>query len=152
MKKYRVTLTDKEREELKSLISSGKYKNTKRKRAQILLASDESEGGKRMKDVEIKKAYDVGISTIERVRQRFVEDSYEIALNGKPRPINREKVLDGRVESKLISLRCSDVPAGANSWTLRLLADKMVELDYVETISYESVRQILKKHQLSLGK
>jgi transposase len=105
-----------------------------------------------MKDKEIQKAYDVGISTIERTRQRFVEDSYEIALNGNPRPVNREKVLDGRVESKLISLRCSDVPAGANSWTLRLLADKMVELEYIETISYESVRQILKKHQLNHGK
>jgi len=152
MKKYSVTLTDKEKEELKILICSGKYKNTKRKRAQILLAADESEGGKKMKDKEIQKAYDVGISTIERTRQRFVEDSYEIALHGKPRPINREKVLDGRVESKLISLRCSDVPAGANSWTLRLLADKMVELEHVDSISYESVRQILKKHQSSLGR
>ena len=152
MKIYRVTLIEKEQLELVNLIASGKYKNTKLKRAQILLASDESEGGKRMKDKEIQKAYDVGISTIERTRQRFVEDSYEIALNGNPRPVNREKVLDGRVESKLISLRCSDVPAGANSWTLRLLADKMVELEYIETISYESVRQILKKHQLNHGK
>lgn len=152
MKKYRVTLTNKEREELRSLISSGKYKNTKRKRAQILLACDESEGGKSMKDKEIQKAYDVGISTIERLRQRFVEDSYEIALNGKPRPINREKVLDGRVQSNLISLRCSDVPEGSNSWTLRLLADKMIELEFVENISHESVRQILKKHQLKLGR
>lgn len=152
MKIYRVTLTEKEQLELVSLIASGKYKNTKLKRAQVLLASDESEGGKRMKDTEISKAYDVSLRTISRVRQRFVEDGYEIALNGKPRPINREKVLDGRVESKLISLRCSDVPAGANSWTLRLLADKMVELEHVENISYESVRQILKKHQLSLGR
>lgn len=152
MKIYRVSLTEKEKQELKSLISSGKYKNTKLKRAQILLGCDESEGGKKMTDEQIAKAYDVGLRTVARVRQRFVEDSYEISLHGKPRPINREKVLDGRVESKLISLRCSDVPPGANSWTLRLLADKMVELEYVESISYESVRQILKKHQLSLGK
>ena len=101
---------------------------------------------------DIAKAYDVNVRTVERLRQRFVEDGYEIALHGKPRPVNREKILDGRVESKLISLRCSDVPAGANSWTLRLLADKLVALDYVESISYESVRQILKKHQSSLGK
>lgn len=152
MKIYRVTLTEKEQLELKSLISSGKYKNTKLKRAQILLASDESIGGKKMTDEEIVKAYDVGMRTVGRVRERFVEDGYKIALEGKPRPINREKVLDGRVESKLISLRCSDVPSGSNSWTLRLLADKMVELEYVESISYESVRQILKKHQLSHGK
>jgi transposase len=152
MKIYRVTLIEKEQLELKSLISSGKYKNTKLKRAQILLASDESIGGKKMIDEEIVKAYDVGMRTVGRVRERFVEDGYKIALEGKPRPVNREKVLDGRVESKLISLRCSDVPSGSNSWTLRLLADKMVELEYVESISHESVRQILKKDQLSHGK
>ena len=152
MKKYIVTLTKTEQLELVKLIISGKYKNTKQKRAQILLACDQGEGGKSMKDEDIAKAYDVNVRTVERLRQRFVEDGYEIALHGKPRPVNREKILDGRVESKLISLRCSDVPAGANSWTLRLLADKMVALDYVESISYESVRQILKKHQSSLGK
>ena len=146
MKIYRVTLTAKEKLELQTLITSGKYKNTKQKRAQILLASDESEGGKKMKDSEIAKAFDVHVKTIERLRKRFVEDGYEIALHGKPRPINREKIFDGRVESSLISLRCSDVPSGSNSWTLRLLADKMVALEYVEQISYESVRQILKKH------
>jgi len=152
MKKYRVTLTESEQLELVHLIASGKYKKTKLKRAQILLASDESEGGKRMKDEEISKAYDVSLRTVSRVRERFIEDGYGIALHGKPRPINREKVLDGRVTSKLLSLRCSDVPAGANSWTLRLLADKMVELEYVDSISHESVRQILKKVPLNLGR
>ena len=152
MKKYRVTLRLEEREELRELIKSGKYKNTKLKRAQILLGSDESEGGKKMTDEEIKRAYDVGLRTIERTRQRFVEDSYEIALHGKPRPVNREKVLDGRVESHLISLRCSDVPAGHNKWSLRLLADKMVELEYVEEISHQSVSNLLKKIQLNRGK
>lgn len=152
MKLYRVMLTEVEQVELVHLISSGKYKNTKLKRAQILLASDESEGGKRMKDAEISKAYDVSLVTISRVRQRFVEDGYEIALHGKPRPVNREKVLDGRVESKLIALRCSDVPEGANSWTLRLLANQMMALDYVESISHESVRQILKKTKLNRGR
>jgi len=152
MKIYRVHLTEKERLGLVKLISSGKYKNTKQKRAQILLASNESEGGKKMTDEEISKSYDVALVTVERTRQRFVEDGFEIALHGKPRPVNREKILDGRVESKLISLRCSNVPSGSNSWTLRLLADKMVELEYVESISHESVRQILKKHQLNLGR
>lgn len=152
MKIYRVHLTEKERLGLVKLIASGKYKNTKQKRAQILLASNESEGGKKMKDEEISKSYDVALTTVERTRQRFVEDGFEIALHGKPRPVNREKILDGRVESKLISLRCSDVPSGSNSWTLRLLADKMVELEYVDSISHESVRQILKKHQLNLGR
>ena len=152
MKKYRVHLADEEVLELQNLISSGKYRNTKLKRGQILLGANESEGGKKMTDEEIKRAYDVSLRTIERTRQRFVEDSYELALHGKPRPVNREKVLDGRVESHLIALRCSDVPDGHNKWTLRLLAEKMVELEYVESISRQSVHSILKKHQLKHGK
>jgi len=152
MKYYKVTLTEEERDYLKNLIRQGKYKNTKLRRAQILLGADESEGGKQMKDKEITKSYDCGLRTVERLRERFVKDGFEIALNGKPRPVNKEKVLDGRVESHLLALRCSDVPAGNNSWTLRLLSEKMVELEYVEQISYESVRRILKKHQLNPGK
>lgn len=151
MKKYRVILTSKERDELKALIASGKYKKTKRRRAQILLAADESEGGKKMKDTLIAKAYDVRVRTVERIRKRFVEDSFEVALHGKPRLVTKEKVFDSRVESRLIALRCSDVPSGYNKWTLRLLADKMVELEYVEGISYESVRQILKNSRLNHG-
>lgn len=147
MKKYIVRLTKVEQIELKLLISSGKYKNTKLKRGQILLGCDESENGKQMTDEDIKRAYDVSLRTIERTRKRFVEESYEIALNGKPRPVNREKILDGRVESHLIALRCSEVPAGHNRWTLRLLAEKMIELEYVEHISRQSVHKILKKHQ-----
>ncbi len=133
------------------LIASGKYKNTRQKRAQILLAADESVGGKKMTDEQIVKAYDVSLKTVGRVRQRFVEESYEIALKGKKREVTKEKLFDSRVEAKLLALRCSDVPTGYNSWTLRLLADKMVELKYVESISYESVRQILKKHRLNPG-
>ena len=152
MKIYRITLSEKEKKELKTLIDSGKYKNTKQRRAQILLSADESEGGKRMKDAEIAKAYDVHVGTVERIRQRFVEDGYELALHGKPREIKKEKVFDGQVESKLLALRCSNVPDGSNQWTLRLLADKMVELEYVESISHETVRQILKKHLLNPGR
>lgn len=152
MKIYKVTLTQEERDYLKELIRSGKYKNTKLRRAQILLGADESEGGKQMTDEAITKSYDCGLRTVERLRERFVKDGFEIALNGKPRPVNREKIFDGRVESQLLALRCSDVPPGNNSWTLRLLADKMVELEYVEQMSYESVRRILKKHQSNLGR
>lgn len=152
MKKYRVTLTPTERSELKTLIASDKFKHTKQKRAYMLLAADESKGGKKMKDAEIAKAYDVRLSTVERLRQRFVEESYEVALHGKKREVSKEKLFDSRVEAKLLALRCSNVPAGCNSWTLRLLAEKMVELEYVESISHESVRQILKKHQLNPGR
>jgi len=151
MKKYRVTLTASESIELKSLIASGKYKNTKQKRAQILLAANESDGGKKMKDTEIAKAYDVRVKTVERTRQRFVEDGYQIAIEGKPRKVTKERLFDSRVESHLVALRCSDSPEGYNKWSLRLLADKMIELEYVESISHESVRQILKKTKLSPG-
>jgi transposase len=152
MKKYRVTLTEQERSELVELIASGKYRNTRQKRAQILLAADESEGGKQMSDVQIAQAYDVGIRTVERTRQRFVEESYEVALAGKKREVVKEKTFDSRAESKLIALRCSEVPSGYSKWTLRLLAEKMVELEYVEKMSHESVRRILKKHRLSPGR
>jgi len=151
MKKYRVTLTPEERSELKTLIASGKFKHTKQKRAYILLGADESKGGKKMKDAEIAKSYDVRPSTVERLRQRFVEEGYEAALHGKKGEVKREKIFDGQAQAKLIALRCSEVPGGSNKWTLRLLADKMVELEYVGSISHESVRQILKKHQLSPG-
>ena len=152
MKKYRVTLRETERTELKKLIASGKYKYTKQKRAQILLAADESDGGKKMKDAEIAKAYDVHVGTVERTRQRFVEDGYQVALHGKVREVTKEKIFDSKVEAKLIALRCSQVPEGSNKWTLRLLADKMIELQYVETISHETIRQILKKHLLNPGR
>jgi len=152
VKKYRVTLSESERIALRSLIASGKYKNTKQKRAQIMLACDEGSGGKKMKDSEIAKAFDVRERTVERLRRRFVEESYEIALHGKKRSVEKEKLFDSQVEAKLIALRCSAIPAGHNKWSLRLLADKMVELNYVESISHESVRQILKKHPLKPGK
>lgn len=152
MKKYRVTLLTAEREELKRLIASGTYKHTKQRRAQILLAADESPEGKQMQDAAIAKAYGVQLRTVERTRQRFVEQGYSIALHGKPRAVNKEKVFDSRIEASLIALRCSEVPQGHNQWSLRLLADKMVELEYVEAISHESVRQILKKRLSNPGR
>lgn len=141
MKRYRIILTASERKDLKVLIASGKYKNTKQKRAQILLAADESEGGKKMKDSHIAKAYDVREKMVERTRKRFVEHGYDLALHGEKRS-KKGPTLDSRISTKLIALRCSEAPCGYTKWTLRLLADKMVELDYVETISHESVRQI----------
>lgn len=150
-KKYRVKLTVQENLILEKNIQSGVYKNTRLKRAQILLGANESEGGKRMDDAEIVRAYSTSLRTVERTRERFVEEGFESALNGKPRPINKKRLFGGREISHLIALRCSEVPSGHNGWTLNLLADKMVELGYVESISYESVRQILKKHQLNRG-
>lgn len=151
MKRYRVTLSIAEREFLINQINSGKYKNTRLRRAQILLGSDESIEGKNLTDEQINISYGASISTIERTRQRFVEEGFEQALHGKPRPVNAKRKIDGRAESQLIALRCSDPPEGINKWTLRLLADQLVELGYVDSISHQSVSDTLKKHQLSLG-
>lgn len=149
-KKYRVKLTDTERSFLKGLIDSRSEKSVLVKRAYVLLATDEL-ADKVWTDQQINDAYGISLRSVERLRQRLCEDGLEIAINGKPRPINREKVLTGDVEARLIALRCSDPPDGSSRWTLHLLADKMVELHYVDHISHESVRQILKKTNLSPG-
>jgi len=151
MKRYRVNLGVAERELLKRGISAGKYKNTKLRRAQILLGADESEDGLCMRDEDIRHAYGASLGAIENTRRRFVEEGFNLALHGKERPYNGNRKIDARAESHLLALRCSEVPAGSNSWTLRLLSDKMVELGYVETISHQAVSDILKKHQLNPG-
>lgn len=117
------------------------------KRSNILLSADRN-GLRKWKDAEISSQYEVSTRTIERLRKRYVEDGLAVALKGKPRLNLDKKLFDGEVEAKLIALRCSEPEEGSSGWTLRLLADKMVALDYVdyvEHISHESVRQILKK-------
>jgi transposase len=135
---------------LESIVNKRKSTSEIVKRSKILLAADRV-FGKNWKDSEIAEQYEVSTRTIERLRQRYVLEGLEIALKGKPRLNLDKKKFDGEVESKLVALRCSDPEEGRSNWTLRLLADKMVALDYVESISHESVRQILKKTKLSLG-
>jgi transposase len=149
-KKYRVKLTESERSFLKELIHCRSAKSVAVKRAYALLATDEL-GDKFWSDQQIKDAYGVSLRSIERLRERLCKDGLEIALKGKPHAVHRNKLLTGDVEARLIALRCSDPPLGHSRWTLHLLADKMVELHYVEQISHESVRQILKKTNLSPG-
>ncbi len=145
MKKlYRVTLTEEERGHLMGIIKRQSAKSAQVRRSYILLAADEN-GDKQWKDSQISQAYAVSHSAVARIRERFVEDGFETALKGKTRPPSDSKVLDGRAEARLIALRCSNPPEGYAKWSLRLLANKMVELEYVEHISYESVRGILKK-------
>ena len=151
MKKYRVTLLPEERTDLLALVSSGKYRYTKLKRAQILLGADESQGGKCMKDEEIKKAYDVSVRTIERTRQRFVEEGLETALNGKPRPVNVPIKMDGELEAHLIATACSKAPEGYEKWTVKLLTAELKKKGYVVSISEETVRLTLKKTKLNRG-
>jgi transposase len=149
-KRYRVTLTADERDELERLLARGKADVRKIKHAQILLKADEADGGPGWPDQRIAEALEVGIATVERVRRRFVEEGLASALSpyrGGKRIY--EHKLDGAQEAHLIALACSAPPEGRARWTLRLLARRMVELAYVDTLSYETVRQTLKKMRSS---
>lgn len=149
-KKYIVSLTKEEQKSLEDLTKTGKAAAAKINHAKILLKADinREEGG--WKDQAISIALDISVSTIEQVRQRFVEEGLESALNPRRRTYSPKK-LDGEIEAHLIAIACSEAPEGSSRWTLRLLADKLVSLGYVENISHESVRQVLKKTSLSLG-
>ena len=138
-KKYLVTLTTEERQELLKLTGSGELSARKMKRAQILLKADEN-----WKDKEIIAALNTSRSTVERTRKRYVEGGLEKALNEDRRPGARKK-LDGRAEAHLIALACSDPPDDSDHWALRTLAGELVELGLVDSISHETVRQYLKK-------
>jgi transposase len=150
-KRFRVKLTAEQRKFLTEQLAQGKLRATKMRRAQILLGSDEHADGKRMIDEEIAQAYGVSKVTIYYTRRRFVEEGFDLALQAKVCRTNAKRKVDGRAESQLIALRCSDPPPGENRWSLRLLADRMVELGLVESISRQGVSNVLKKHQLSLG-
>jgi transposase len=146
MKKYKVTLTADERQSLRDLIAAGKAAALKLTRARILLKADAAPEGPAWTDERIAEAVEVNLTTVERVRQRFVEQGLAAALDRKKqdRP-SRERKLDGAGEARLIALACSKPPAGRAAWTLRLLADQLVELEIVDTIATETVRQVLKK-------
>jgi hypothetical protein len=146
MKKYVVTLTAEEREELAGMIAAGKAAAKKLAHARILLKADQADGGPGWTDDRIAEAVEVSTATVERVRQRFVEYGLEAALVRKrqDKP-SRERVLDGAAEARLIAVACSPVPRGRKTWTLRMLADKLVELEVVESVSTETVRRVLKK-------
>ena len=144
-RKYRVDLTENEREQLLNIARKGKSSARKVKRTLILCKADEG-----LNDQEIAQALLVGAATVSRVRQRFVEEGLESALNERPRPGQRRK-LDGKQEAHLVAVACSQAPAGHVRWTLRLLADKVVELQFADSISPETVRQVLKKTNSSRG-
>jgi transposase len=150
-KRYRVTLTDRERQELTKLVSSGRGAAKKLRRARLLLLADEAEGGVAKSDSEIVDALGCGRATVERVRQQFVEEGLEHALQPPPRRRVYQRLLDGKAEAHLVALACSAPPQGRARWTLRLLSDRMVELEHVEAISHETVRRTLKKTSLSRG-
>jgi transposase len=143
-KKYRVTLTAEERDELERKISRGKADARKLAHARVLLQADEAEGGPARVDEEIAAAVRLSVRTIERVRQRFVEQGLEAALLPKPSKRIYQRKLDGEQEAHLLALACARPPEGKARWSLRLLAERMVALEHVDTLSHETVRQTLK--------
>ncbi len=146
MEKYKVTLTSEERRDLEQRVRKGKAAARKLTRARILLLADESEGCGGRSDGEIASALCVGLRTISRVRKRFVTEGLEEAVNPRPQPRRPDKVkLDKEAERQLIELACSDPPEGRGAWTLQLLADQLVALGQVDSVSRETVRQVLKK-------
>jgi transposase len=150
-KLYVVTLTVEERSCLQSLISKGKAAAHKRLHAQILLKADAGPAGDGWKDQQIVEAFDVGRCTVERVRRRFVEEGLEAALSRKAQENRMPRKIDGRIEAQLIAVACSKPPEGRQRWTLQLLADRLVELQLLDSVSYETVRRTLKKTKLSRG-
>jgi transposase len=152
MKKYKVTLTHEERKSLRDLIAAGKASALKLAHARILLKADAALGGPAWVDARIAEAVEVDVATVERVRERFVEQGLEAALDRKKqvRP-SRERILDGKAEARLIAAACSKPPQGQARWTLRLLADRLVELEIVDAVSPETVRRVLKKTSLNRG-
>lgn len=146
MAKYKVTLTQDERDELQALVKKGKAAARKINHARILLLADEGEFGPGKTDLRIVEALGTSARTVERVRKRFVEEGFAQAVNPKPQPKRPSKVkIQGKVEEQLVELACSDPPAGRARWTLQLLAKELVILSCVESVSHESVRQALKK-------
>ena len=145
MVKYKVTLTKKEREELLAITKGGSHNSKKVIHALILLNCDMGKYSDKVKNEDIAKVLKIGMRTIDRVKKKFVEEGFEIALEGKPTRRNYEKKTDGDLEAHLIALSCGKPPKGFSRWSLRLLADRVVELEYIESISHETVRRILKK-------
>jgi transposase len=145
-KQYRVNLTQDERDHLLDITRRGKSSARKVKRSLILCKADEG-----LTDQQVAEALTVGPSTVSRVRQRFVEGGLERALNDRPRPGQRRK-LDGKQEAHLVAVACSSTPEGHSRWTLRLLADQVVKLEFTDSICRETVRQILKKTNSSRGR
>jgi len=152
MKKSKVELTEEQRQALKQVLSKGVASARKIMHAQILLKADSSAGGPKWSDEQIQETFGVGISTVERVRKRFVEQGFEEALNRRPQPPRPEKrILNGKHEAYLIALACGEKPEGHERWSVRLLAHKMVEAGYVEQVGRETIRVAFKKMNSNPG-
>ena len=151
-KRYIVRLSDEERTQLTALLGKKVLAAQKRKRAQVLLKADASAEGPGWIDSRIAEAFDVSVVTVENLRKSYVMEGLDATIERKKQcHPSRQPVLDGAKEARLVALCCGTVPAGRGRWTLRLLADKLVELQIVESVSHETVRQALKKANCSPG-
>lgn len=150
-KRYRVTLTEVERQELRAMVTAGKAAARKLVRARVLLLADQAEGGPGKSDPEIIDALGCGRATVERIRKQFVEEGLEETLQPKPSMRVYARRLDGKAEAHLVAMACGAPPEGRSRWTLRLLGDRLVALGDVESVAHETVRRTLKKTNLSLG-
>ena len=152
MIRYTIKLTKEEVEALHAIINKGFHSSQTFRTAYILLNCDEGEHAEKITNEQISKVLKVGMRTIDRVKKKFIEGGFEGVLDRRPSSRVYETKSDGDVEAKLVALCCSEPPKGFAKWSLRLLADKMVELEYVESISHVTVRSVLKKTNLSPGK
>ncbi len=150
-KKYIVTLTEEERQRLHAMLSKGKAAARKLMHARLFLKADASAGGPAWRDDAIAEGLDVGRATVERLRKRFVEEGLAASLEPRKSPRQYTRALDGDAEAHLVALACQEPPEGRSRWTLRLLADRMVALEYVDQVSYQTVRRTLKKTNSNLG-
>lgn len=144
-KRYIVTLSSEERQELESLISRGKSAVYRQRRARILLKADQGPDGEHWSDAEIARALSIHWATVGRMRERFVEQGLEACLERKEQKNRKARKLDGAAEARLTALACSEPPHGRERWTLRMLADELVALEVVDSIACETVRKTLKK-------
>lgn len=149
---YKVTLTQSEREELEAIKAKGSHRSQKVLNALILLNCDQGEfQPDRSTNEQIRRVLGISERKINRVKKRFVEEGFEVALGGKKAERDYKKKVDGDLEAKIIATSCSTPPKGFLRWSLRMLADRMVELDYVDELSHETVRQVLKKTKSNPG-
>jgi len=152
MIKYKVTLKKEEHDELMSIVSKGSHTSQQYRTAYILLNCDQGEYGDKIPGRHISQVLKISDRMIDRAKQRFVEEGFESCLERKPISRTKGKKVDGDLEAQLIALSCSKAPEGFARWSLRLLSEKVVELKYVESISYETIRKALKKTNLNPGK
>jgi len=151
MRKYKVTLAKEEREELESIIQKGNHKSQKILNALVLLNCDQGNFQSiHMKNEDVAAVLRISMRKIDRVKKRFIEEGFETALMGRKGNRVYEKKADGEFEAHLVALSCSEPPEGFARWSLRLLADKAIELQYINSISYETVRRVLKKRNKTL--